>query len=148
MNGKNLFVYLYVFSSIIRLLSLTYAWWRCIFLVCLSLILLGFMWLSFYFMRCRSLFLFWSQVSLVFSPYTLDLLEYHGCVTDTDYLLFPKFDFVGFNFFFFLVWIRRWIGTRGWRNRRNRPRSIRMRSVLRLKGGCATISRTPPACFR
>ncbi|RRT78608.1 hypothetical protein B296_00011545 [Ensete ventricosum] len=42
----------------------------------------------------------------------------------------------------------RWIGTRRWRNQERRPQSTTMRSVLRLRGGCAVTLLTPPVCFR
>lgn len=66
-------------------------------------------------------------------------------------LLFPPFSsWLAFDWihYFFRVWISRWIGTRGWRNQGKRPRLMKMKSVSRRWGGCATISRTLPVCFR
>ena len=52
-----------------------------------------------------------------------------------------------FWIFFFFWWWRRWIGTRGWRSRKQILRLMRMRFGLPVREGCATISPMPWASF-
>ena len=88
------------------------------------------------------LFSFWKKKFLgEFSVVIFFFYEY------VFFCLMHGFDVIFFEYFFFFWWWRRWIGTRGWRSRKQILRLMRMRFGLPVREGCATISPMPWASF-